>query len=162
MNENDADGTDGSNSPVKSSNRSANAVDKAVGRRLRVRRLMLGLSISQLAELLCLNPQQVFKYETGVNRIGAARLHDIAQKLEIHMMWFFSKPSPGVAGSISADGSEVGSSSHDFERQYAVLTEEFSKISDPAARDKIIMFAKKVAIEASPEMARHRQRWSTN
>jgi transcriptional regulator with XRE-family HTH domain len=157
MNVNDSEG-DGSNSNAKASNRSASALDKAVGRQLRARRLMLGLSINELAELLGLNPQQVFKYETGINRIGAARLHDIAEKLEIHMMWFFAKPSPGVAASSVAEGAEASGSSPDFERQFAVLTDLFSKISDPAARDKLIMFAKKLAVEASPEVARRRQR----
>jgi transcriptional regulator with XRE-family HTH domain len=56
----------------------ANSIDIHVGKRVRMRRMMLGLSQSQLANALGLSFQQVQKYEKGMNRIGASRLQQIS------------------------------------------------------------------------------------
>jgi transcriptional regulator with XRE-family HTH domain len=67
----------------------ANPVDKHVGSKLRARRTKLGMSQSILAEALGLTFQQVQKYEKGVNRIGAGRLQQIAQILQMPVESFF-------------------------------------------------------------------------
>jgi transcriptional regulator with XRE-family HTH domain len=67
----------------------ANPVDKHVGAKLRARRTKLGMSQSILAEALGLTFQQVQKYEKGVNRIGAGRLQQIAQILQMPVDSFF-------------------------------------------------------------------------
>jgi transcriptional regulator with XRE-family HTH domain len=67
----------------------ANPVDKHVGAKLRARRTQLGMSQSILAEALGLTFQQVQKYEKGVNRIGAGRLQQIAQILQMPVESFF-------------------------------------------------------------------------
>ena len=59
-----------------------NLVDVQVGSRVRLRRIMLGLSQSKLGEKIGLSFQQVQKYEGGVNRIGAARLFDLSRALD--------------------------------------------------------------------------------
>ena len=56
----------------------ANPVDARVGHRVRLRRMLMGMSQERLGELLGLTFQQVQKYEKGVNRIGAGRLFEIA------------------------------------------------------------------------------------
>jgi transcriptional regulator with XRE-family HTH domain len=56
----------------------ADSVDKRVGTRLHVRRMMLGMSQTDIGDALGVTFQQVQKYESGVNRIGAGRLHQIA------------------------------------------------------------------------------------
>ena len=63
--------------------RSANAVDRKIGQRVRTRRLEIGMSQERLAELLGVTFQQVQKYEKGVNRIAASRLHDISNALDM-------------------------------------------------------------------------------
>jgi transcriptional regulator with XRE-family HTH domain len=64
-------------------------VDRHVGRRLRERRMVLGLSQQQTAKLIGVTYQQVHKYEKGVNRIAAGWLFQIAQALGVEIGYFF-------------------------------------------------------------------------
>ena len=59
----------------------AQDIDRSVGARMRERRMMLGLTQQQMAELIGVTYQQAHKYETGINRISAGRLYQIAQAL---------------------------------------------------------------------------------
>jgi transcriptional regulator with XRE-family HTH domain len=81
--------------------RAANAIDKKLGQRVRTRRLEIGMSQEKLAELLGVTFQQVQKYEKGVNRIAASRLHDIAASLDVPIAKFFEglggRAATGVA-----------------------------------------------------------------
>ena len=67
----------------------ANAADHHVGARIRERRVMLGLSQQQLAQMIGVTYQQAHKYERGLNRISAGRLYEIAQVLGVPVSWFF-------------------------------------------------------------------------
>jgi transcriptional regulator with XRE-family HTH domain len=69
--------------------KSPNPVDKHVGSRVRMRRLMLGMSQEKLGIALGLTFQQVQKYEKGTNRIGASRLQHIASILQVPVSFFF-------------------------------------------------------------------------
>lgn len=66
-----------------------NPVDVHVGRRVRIRRVLCGLSQTALADQLGLTFQQLQKYESGANRISASRLWQIAQILDVPISWFF-------------------------------------------------------------------------
>jgi transcriptional regulator with XRE-family HTH domain len=66
-----------------------NPIDKHVGRRVRMRRLTLGMSQTKLGDALGLTFQQVQKYEKGTNRIGASRLQHISQILRVPVPFFF-------------------------------------------------------------------------
>ncbi len=68
--------------------RAGNA-DRHVGLRIRERRIMLGLSQQQLAQMIGVTYQQAHKYERGLNRISAGRLYDIARVLSVPISWFF-------------------------------------------------------------------------
>jgi transcriptional regulator with XRE-family HTH domain len=81
-----------------SDERSANAIDRKLGQRVRTRRLEIGMSQERLAELLGVTFQQVQKYEKGVNRIAASRLHDIAAALEMPIFRFFEGLGGRAAG----------------------------------------------------------------
>jgi transcriptional regulator with XRE-family HTH domain len=70
-----------------------NPVDRYVGSRVRMRRMMLGLSQEKLGEALGLTFQQVQKYEKGVNRIGASRLQHLATVLHVPVSFFFETAS---------------------------------------------------------------------
>ena len=78
-----------------------NPIDKHVGARVRMRRLMVGMSQGKLGEALNVTFQQVQKYEKGANRIGASRLQQLARVLEVPPAFFFD-------GAPSSDGSAVG------------------------------------------------------
>ena len=64
-------------------------VDVHVGKRIRHRRWMVGMTQQQLAEKVGIKFQQIQKYETGMNRVSASRLWDIAEALEVPVNFFF-------------------------------------------------------------------------
>ena len=87
----------------------ANSIDLHVGRRLRRRRRLMGMTQQQLADSVGIRFQQIQKYETGMNRVSASRLWDIADALGVTIGFFFEgideareAPSP-VTGDILAD-----------------------------------------------------------
>jgi transcriptional regulator with XRE-family HTH domain len=70
-------------------------VDRYVSLRIRQRRIMLGLTQQQMAELIGVTYQQAHKYETGINRISAGRLYQIARALGVEISYFFEDVEPG-------------------------------------------------------------------
>jgi transcriptional regulator with XRE-family HTH domain len=72
-------------------------VDRFVSLRIRQRRIMLGLTQQQMAELIGVTYQQAHKYETGINRISAGRLYQIARALGVEISHFFEDVEPGAA-----------------------------------------------------------------
>ncbi len=64
-------------------------VDRYVGTRIRERRVMLGLSQQQMAQMIGVTYQQAHKYERGINRISAGRLYEIAKVLQVPVSFFF-------------------------------------------------------------------------
>ena len=114
-------------------------IDRHVGARLRMRRMLIGMSQEKLAEGLGLTFQQVQKYEKGTNRIGASRLQQIASILGVMPAFFFEDlpetESSGLA--FAEDGSpsllEFLSSSEGL-----ALTKSFVRIKDPKIRRKVI------------------------
>ncbi len=67
----------------------AHVVDVHVGKRIRQRRWLVGMTQQRLAELVGIKFQQIQKYETGANRVSASRLWDIADALEVDVAFFF-------------------------------------------------------------------------
>ncbi|MCG6121848.1 MAG: helix-turn-helix transcriptional regulator [Microvirga sp.] len=80
-----------------------NPIDLHVGSRVRMRRMMVGMSQEKLGEALGLTFQQIQKYEKGANRIGASRLHQIATALGVQIEFFY-EGAPPAGGVVSADG----------------------------------------------------------
>lgn len=73
-------------------------VDVHVGKRIRHRRWMIGTTQQQLAEKVGIKFQQIQKYETGMNRVSASRLWDIARALGVSIDFFFEGLGGGAAG----------------------------------------------------------------
>jgi transcriptional regulator with XRE-family HTH domain len=69
--------------------KSTDQIDKYVGSRVRMRRMMLEMSQTELGDSLGLTFQQVQKYEKGTNRIGAGRIHQLSQILQVPISFFF-------------------------------------------------------------------------
>ncbi len=67
----------------------ATRIDHHVGRRVRERRVMLGLSQQRLARMIGVTYQQAHKYESGLNRISGGRLYEIARVMNVPVGWFF-------------------------------------------------------------------------
>ena len=79
-------------------------VDAHVGKRIRHRRWMIGVTQQQLAEKVGIKFQQIQKYETGMNRVSASRLWDIADSLGVTIAFFFEGLSEaGQAANAGAD-----------------------------------------------------------
>jgi len=83
----------------------AHEVDKHVGKRIRHRRWMLGITQQQLAESVGIKFQQIQKYETGMNRVSASRLWDIAATLTVPVSFFFDGLSDAAVE--GADGQDL-------------------------------------------------------
>lgn len=82
-------------------------VDEHVGKRIRHRRWMVGMTQQQLAEKVGIKFQQIQKYETGMNRVSASRLWDIAGAVDVPVAYFFE----GVGGNEVAADNVMGEAS---------------------------------------------------
>ena len=86
----------------------ANAIDLHVGKRLRRRRRLLGLTQQQLAESIGIRFQQIQKYECGANRVTASRLYELAVALNVPVNYFFEglQAAPAVPGAPGAPAND--------------------------------------------------------
>jgi len=82
-------------------------VDVHVGKRVRHRRWMVGMTQQQLGEAVGIKFQQIQKYETGMNRVSASRLWDIATALDVDVRFFFEGIEEGVVDSAPEDMAKV-------------------------------------------------------
>ncbi len=123
--------------------RKPNPIDAHVGTRVRLRRMLLGMSQEKLGEHLGLTFQQVQKYEQGVNRIGASRLFDLSRVLGVPVQFFYDEVPTDVAEGIIAPGfAEQPAESYVVEflstREGLELNKAFVKISDPKVRRSVV------------------------
>ncbi|PTQ75493.1 helix-turn-helix domain-containing protein [Celeribacter persicus] len=81
-------------------------VDVHVGKRIRHRRWMVGMTQQQLAEKVGIKFQQIQKYETGMNRVSASRLWDIAEALSVPVAFFFEGMDMPMAAQVAPDCEE--------------------------------------------------------
>ena len=124
-----------------------NPIDKHVGSRVRMRRLMLGMSQAKLGDGLGLSFQQVQKYEKGTNRMGASCLQHIAHILQIPVPFFFEN-APHLAG--PPDGSGEAPSPAYVPEFFATsdglaLTKAFMRIKEPSLRRRIVELVEQIA-----------------
>jgi transcriptional regulator with XRE-family HTH domain len=109
-------------------------IDRYVGARIRERRIMLGLTQQQMAELIGVTYQQAHKYEKGINRVAAGRLCGIAQALGVEVGYFYE--------GFQAGGSLVPSPS---QRMLLDLARNFLNIPDPSHREAVAALARRLA-----------------
>ncbi len=128
--------------------RRANPVDVHVGSRVRLRRMLLGMSQEKLGEHLGLTFQQVQKYEKGANRIGASRLQHIAAILQVPVSFFY-EGSPASAHEAPRGMSEAPSPAYvsDFlaTSDGLALTKAFVRIKDSKLRRRIVDLVEQIA-----------------
>jgi transcriptional regulator with XRE-family HTH domain len=115
-----------------------------------MRRLMVGLSQSKLADALDVTFQQVQKYEKGANRIGASRLQQLARVLEVPPSFFFEgAPSGAPPGAPSLGFAEDASNTYvvDFlsTAEGLQLNRAFSQIKDPKLRKTVLDLVERIA-----------------
>jgi transcriptional regulator with XRE-family HTH domain len=124
-----------------------NPIDKHVGSRVRMRRMMLSMSQEKLGGALGLTFQQVQKYEKGTNRIGASRLQQISHILQVPVAFFFEGAptlQPHQDGLIDAPSPSYVS---DFlaTSDGLALTKAFMRIKEPRLRRRIVDLVEEIA-----------------
>jgi transcriptional regulator with XRE-family HTH domain len=128
-----------------------NPIDKHVGSRVRMRRMMLSMSQEKLGGALGLTFQQVQKYEKGTNRIGASRLQQISHILQVPVAFFFEgAPTYHPQSGDGAEGmGEAPSPSYvsDFlaTSDGLALTKAFMEIKEPKLRRRIVDLVEEIA-----------------
>lgn len=147
---------DDADTDVERGSRKPNPIDVHVGTRVRLRRMLLGMSQEKLGEHLGLTFQQVQKYEKGVNRIGASRLFDLARVLGVPVQFFYDEAPGEIAGGYAAPGlAERPAESYVVEflstREGLELNKAFVRISDPKVRRSVVDLVRSLSGDASAE-----------
>ena len=140
--------------PVEKNARRANPIDAHVGGRVRLWRMLLGMSQEKLAEKLGLTFQQVQKYEKGINRIGASRLYELSQLLGVGVDFFYEDAPVGVSSlPVNPGFAEANGENYivDFlnSREGLELNRAFTRITDAKVRRSIIELVRSLANEAA-------------
>jgi len=128
-------------------------VDVHVGARLRQRRTLLGMSQEKLGEAVSLTFQQIQKYERGANRIGASRLYQLSQVLDVSVSFFF-EDMPGEVQKTRGDYAapenkeelaSVQTSDPMARRETLELVRAYYRIEDPKVRKRVFELTKSIA-----------------
>ncbi|ARW10082.1 helix-turn-helix domain-containing protein [Acetobacter ascendens] len=117
----------------------ASAIDAHVGKRIRLRRTLLGLSQEKLGEALGITFQQIQKYERGANRVGASRLYHIACALDVPISFFFDDMHPAEAAS--------NKQAHFSETRKSFGTTSDKNVTAASAADAKTIFKKQETLE---------------
>jgi transcriptional regulator with XRE-family HTH domain len=131
--------------------RRANPIDVHVGSRVRLRRMLLGMSQEKLGEHLGLTFQQIQKYEKGINRIGASRLYDLSKVLSVPVQFFYEE-LPVAVGDAVGGFADRPAESYAVEflgsREGLELNKAFARITDPRVRRSIVELVRAFAGDA--------------
>jgi transcriptional regulator with XRE-family HTH domain len=130
----------------------ANPIDVQVGNRVRIRRMLIGMSQERLGDLLGLTFQQVQKYEKGVNRIGAGRLFEMSRILNVPVDFFYEgvNAHAGQAGGTDAESAPVMEFVSSGEGLQLSLA--FMKIKDAKVRKRVLDLVKSLAEEEAQKV----------
>ncbi|ACK51808.1 transcriptional regulator, XRE family [Methylocella silvestris BL2] len=144
-----------------------NPIDRHVGSRVRMRRVILGMSQEKLGEALGLTFQQVQKYEKGANRIGASRLQQISRTLDVPPAFFF-EGAPSFEASATGGSPALGGVAEEANSSYVAdflstaeglhLNMAFARIHDPKVRKRIIDLISALAGDDSIPEAPHQDK----
>ena len=124
-----------------------NPTDQHIGSRVRMRRKMLAMSQTQLADALGITYQQVQKNETGINRIAASRLQQISHILQVPVAFFF-EGAPNASAPHGSNGSALSLAEvNDFisDINGLRLIGAFMRIDKAALRRRIVMLVQEIA-----------------
>jgi transcriptional regulator with XRE-family HTH domain len=130
--------------------KSPNPVDKHVGARLRMRRVLMAMSQEKLGEALGITFQQVQKYEKGTNRIGASRLQQAARILGVPVNFFFEGAQPDVelVGGFAENPPSAYVSEFAASADGRKLVAAFMRIKEPKLRKRIVDLVEAMAADS--------------
>jgi transcriptional regulator with XRE-family HTH domain len=98
-------------------------VDVHVGKRIRQRRWMIGMTQQQLADAVGIKFQQIQKYETGMNRVSASRLWDVASTMGVPISFFFEDLAGGAEAGASGTGEMASKEAMELVRAFHSIPE---------------------------------------
>ena len=129
-----------------------NPIDLHVGSRVRLRRMMIGMSQETLGGKLNLTFQQVQKYEKGANRIGASRLFTIASILDVPVQFFFDDMPEAANANLRASAKKQPEETEYVmgfvsSREGLELNKAFSKIEKSDRRKAFVDLVKAISLE---------------
>src|SRR5271166_1411057 len=130
-----------------------NPTDKHVGSRVRMRRMMLAMSQEKLGDALGLTFQQIQKYEKGTNRVGASRIQQIAEVLQIPVSFLFEGGPTSSPGKDSFGEGTSPTYVSDFlaTSEGLALTRAFTRIADGKLRRSIVDLVEQIAAREATE-----------
>ncbi len=127
----------------------AHPVDIHVGKRLRMRRTLLGLSQEAIGNAIGVTFQQIQKYERGINRMGASRLFDFSRVLNVPVSFFFEAYEQAGEAPVYGQGMAENETNFEHEklssRETLEIVRNYYRISDPAVRKKVSELIKSLA-----------------
>jgi transcriptional regulator with XRE-family HTH domain len=130
--------------------RNPNPIDVHVGSRVRMRRMLIGMSQEKLGEQLGLTFQQVQKYEKGSNRVSASRLYQMGRILGVNVQYFFDELPHSSASAVPEMGFAESAGEPiimDFltSSEGLQLNKAFTQIKDPSVRRKVVELVRTLA-----------------
>ena len=130
---------------------SAHPVDVHVGKRMRMKRNMLGMSQEDLGKSVGVTFQQVQKYERGTNRVGCSRLYEIAQVFNVAVGYFFenfdAEASSGATGFAEEDS--TFESENINSKEASELIQAYYRITNPEVRNTVLALLKALQTSSS-------------
>jgi transcriptional regulator with XRE-family HTH domain len=144
----------GSRVDSTTSKRMANPIDHYVGARIRMRRIMLGMSQERLGDAIGLTFQQIQKYEKGINRIGASRLQQVGHVLNVPVEFFF-EGAPGQNSGLSLETGFGEGATTNYVTEFMStnegvhLMQAFMRIKDAKIRKRIVDLIEVMSVEGA-------------
>ena len=130
--------------------RSSDPIDKHVGKRLRERRILLGLSQSAVGRELGITFQQLQKNESGINRIGASRLYMLSKILDVPIAYFFEDLPDNVRKRMDDTVTlEESGPSGLSDQEILKLVRTYYRIRDPKLRSRLLELCKTLGRDAN-------------
>ncbi len=122
----------------------ADNVDKLVSQKLKMRRMMLGLSQEEVGQAIGVSIQQIQKYEKAKNRIASGKLFTLATLLKVPINYFFENSSYNITSAFGEKSEEYNAidESSVAEKEIVQLIKSFSEVKNPHTRKKIIELIK--------------------
>lgn len=127
-------------------------VDVYVGRRLRLRRTILGMSQETLGKHIDVTFQQIQKYERGINRMGSSRLYDFSKALGVPIAYFFEGYGDYVVNdNVALEAAEPSTPAFDHDiinnKETMEVVRAYSRVKNPQVRKRIVDLIKAMALE---------------
>ena len=126
--------------------RKSSDIDCFIGRRIKLRRVLLDLTQAELADRCFVSPQQIHKYELGLSKLSAARLDQLSRAMEVPISWFFDEDpfNPGLPNDLVA----LLTDTHALK-----LLRLLRELDDRASRELLINLAESVVTHRSSQQA---------